>query len=541
MDFEFGGKIIFLFQIPNPKSQIPNIFRNFAVMKIFSNDQIKSIIQSTIENDGVEVQELIERAATGIAAEISDRWDPKRRMVVFAGWGGNGADTLAACRLLMRQGYNPEIFLFNIGGRRLSQVCQNFRDQLLEEFPEAQLTEITQQFNIPELERNCVVVDGLFGSGLERSLPPSFSVLIRTINESNADIVAIDLPSGLFPDVNTNSINNNIIHATLTLAIGFPHLPYYIDDYAELVGECVTIDLNLSREAMRRTPYTFYLITRKDVARILRPRWPEYTKKDYGSALIVAGSFGMMGAAVLATRGCLRAGVGKVTCYSPRCGLYVMQTAVPSALFMRDTHDVAISEISPKYNYNAIAIGPGIGTAEVTINALENYLKIANANSKPLALDADALNCIALRPMMLNYLPVYSVLTPHEREFDRLFGEQPSDEARLRTAMEKANFYNIIIVLKGRYTAIVRPDGKVHINSSGSPALATAGSGDVLTGVIAGLIAQGYPPETAAIIGVYVHGLSGEICAEDQGTYGTIADDIADNIGRAIRKIMNNE
>ncbi len=510
-------------------------------MKIFSNDQIRAIIQSTIENDGISPLELIERAATGIAREIGDRWSPSRRMVVFAGWGGNGADTLAGCRHLMRQGYDPEIFLFNIGGNRLSGSCARCRDMLKEEFPDVRLHEIVQQFDLPELDRNCVVIDGLFGSGLERALPQSFSMVIRSINDSEADIVAIDLPSGLFPDCNTNSINNNIIHATLTLAIGFPHLAFFIDDYAELVGECLTLDLGLNREAIKRTPYTFYLITRKDVKRILRPRWPENTKKEYGSAFIAAGSYGMMGAAVLATRGCLRAGAGKVTCYSPRCGYYVMQSAVPSAMFMRDSHDVAISEISLKYNYNAIGIGPGIGTADITINALENFLKVANANGKPLVLDADALNCIAVRPLMLNYLPVLSVLTPHEGEFDRLFGDQPSAEARLRTAIEKSAFYNVIIVLKGRYTAIVRPDGKVHINSSGSPALATGGSGDVLTGVITGLIAQGYTPETAAIIGVYVHGVSGEICAKDQGTYGTIAEDIADNIGRAINLIMNND
>ncbi len=510
-------------------------------MKIFSNNQIRSIVQATLERDGISYSDLIERAATGIAREISDRWGSERRMVVFAGWGNNGTDTLAACRHLMRLGYDPEIFLFNIGGKRLCGTCAKERDLLREEFPEVKLTEITQKFDIPEIESSCVVVDGLFGSGLEKALPQSFSMVIRAINDSEADIVSIDLPSGLFPDWNTNSINNNIIHATLTLSIGFPHLPFYIDDYAELVGECVTIDLGLNREAVRRTPYTFYLITRKDVKKILRPRWPEHTKKEYGSAFIAAGSYGMMGAAVLATRGCLRSGAGKVTCYSPRCGYYVMQSSVPSALFMRDTHDVAISEITLKSNYTAIAIGPGIGTADITINALENFFKVASANSKPIVIDADALNCIAVRPLMLNYLPVLSILTPHDREFDRLFGDQPSAEARLRIAIEKAAFYNIIIVLKGRYTAIVRPDGKVHINSSGSPALATAGSGDVLTGVITGFIAQGYSPETAALLGVYIHGLSGEICEEEHGTYGTIADDIADNIGRAIKKIMTND
>ncbi|MCC8114329.1 MAG: NAD(P)H-hydrate dehydratase [Bacteroidales bacterium] len=507
-------------------------------MKIFSTDQIKAIVQYTIEHEGVTELDLIERAAKGIADEIKKRWKPSKRTVVFAGWGNNGADALAASRLLLAEGFDPEIYLFNIGGSRLGEDCKACRDRLLEEFPNARLTEITQKFDIPELDNRTLVIDGLFGSGLNRALPQSFSVIIRSINESNADIVSIDLPSGLFGDWNGNTINNNIIHATLTIAIEFPRISFFIDDNAELIGEWTVVNIGLSPKAIRQAPYTFYLLTRNDVRRILQPRWPEHYKNAYGSALICAGSYGMMGAAVLAARGCLRAGVGKLTCHAPRCGYYIMQTSVPSAMFDLDPHDVAISEITLKHDFKAVGIGPGIGTGDITINALENFLKLANANGRALVLDADALNCIALRPLMLNYLPVMSVLMPHAGEFDRLFGAQGSAEARLRKAMEIAQTYNVVIVLKGRYTAVVRPDGKVHLNSSGSPALATAGSGDVLTGVITALMAQDYKPETAAIIGAFIHGVAGEISEMTHGTYGTTAEDIADNIGRAIKQIM---
>lgn len=508
-------------------------------MKIFSSAQIQEIVSYTIENDGVSELDLVMRAAKGIAREVAARWsNPERRIVAFAGWGNNGADALATCHLLMMKGYNPEIYLFNIGGDRLSATCQACRDALLADFPDAQLTEIDQRFDIPELDKSCAVLDGLFGSGLNRPLPQSFSVVIRTINESGADIVSIDLPSGLFADWNANTINNNIIHAALTLAIEFPRRSFFIDDNAELVGEWKVVPIGLDRKKIRSMSYDFYLITANDVRSFLSPRPLESSKADFGSALICAGSYGMMGAAVLASRSCMRAGAGKVTCYAPRCGYQIVQTAAPSVMFAADDHESAISDITLSHHYDAIAVGPGIGTADITINALEQLLKVSYANDRPLVIDADALNCISLRPLMLNYVPMYSVLTPHAGEFDRLFGAQSSAESRLRKAIEVARQYQVVVLLKGRYTAVVRPDGKVHFNSSGTPALATAGSGDVLTGVIAAFMAQDQPPEIAAILGAYIHGLAGEIAAARHGTFGTTAEDVSDCVGRAIKRIM---
>lgn len=243
----------------------------------------------------------------------------------------------------------------------------------------------------------------------------------------------------------------------------------------------------------------------------------------------------MLGAAVLAARGALRSGAGKVTVHSARCGHSVLQSSVPEALFQTDNNDLCITDMLPRHEYSAIAIGPGIGTNEATINALEAFLK---SYDKPVILDADALNCIALKPTILNTVPVLSILTPHAGEFDRLFGPQPTPEARLRKAIEMAKFYNILIILKGRYTAVVRPDGKVYFNSSGCPAMATAGSGDVLTGVLLAMLAQGYPAEIASIIAVYIHGMAGEMAAAEQGEYGVTASDIADNIGKAIKEVM---
>lgn len=507
-------------------------------MKIFSPNEAIEIFRHTTEDDGVSMIDIVARVGKGIAGEVKPRINPDTLTVVFAGWGVNGAYALAAARELLDDGIDPLIFLFNIGSR-LTADCANQKKLLLKKHPDAKFYEITQNFDIPTLNNNCLVIDGLFGIDLDRPLPKSFGLLMRSINESGATIVSIDIPSGLFSVWNTNnSTSRDIIHATVTLAVEFPPLAYFMEENIPLIGEWKILDVGLSREAIKKSPHTYYLITHRDIKHILRQREKGSAKNAYGSALLIAGSYGMMGAAVLAAKACLRAGAGKVLSYAPQCGNVVLQTAVPCAMYVPDAGEKTITRIVPDRHYQAIGIGPGISVTGTTINAVEAFLKMSSAKHQPLVIDADALNCIAERPIMMNYVPALSVLTPHSGEFDHIFGAQPSAEARLRKALEIAAYHNIILVLKGHYTAVVRPDGKVHINSSGTPALATPGSGDVLTGVITALIAQGYTPETAAIIGVYVHGMAGQIAEEKHGEYGVTASDIADNIGKSIKTIM---
>ncbi len=502
-------------------------------MKIFTTDQIRDIDLKTIENEGITSLQLIERVAESVTCEIISRWRSSKKIAIFAGPGNNGADALTVGRMLVEQGYSPEIFLFNIGGNRLSPDCATCKDRLLQA-GEIDFTEVTGLFSLPHLSSEYLVVDGLFGSGLREPLSGCFMTLVRYINESGATIVAIDVPSGLFGDWNPRSINRNIIHADLTLAIQFPRLSFFIADNAELIGEWKILDIELSPSEIRRTPAPFYYVEKNDVRRVLQPRGEFTSKADYGSALLIAGSSGMLGAAVLAARGALRSGAGKVTVHSARCGHSVLQSSVPEALFQTDNNDLCITDMLPRHEYSAIAIGPGIGTNEATINALEAFLK---SYDKPVILDADALNCIARRNNLLHYVPVLSIITPHAGEFDRLFGAQPNHEARLAKAIEMAHNYNILIILKGHYTAIVRPDGKIYFNSSGNPAMATPGSGDVLTGVLAAMLAQGYKPEIAALLAVYIHGYAGDLAAETEGQYGVTAGDIAARIGQAIKAI----
>lgn len=504
-------------------------------MKIFTTEDIRAIDRYTIEEEGVSSRELIKRVADGVAAQIMAHWRPSRPLAIFAGPGNNGADALMVASILARQGYRPEVLLFNIGGNALSRDCRSCRDELLTD-TSVSFTEITNSITLPELTRNHIVIDGLFGSGLREPLTGGFQALVRFINESGATVISIDVPSGLMGDWNPISINKNIIHASLTLAVQFPRLSFFFGENDNLVGEWKTLDIDLSHTAIRQTRTKYHLVEDHDVRCVLPPRARFGAKNIYGTAMLVAGSYGMMGAAVLAARGALRAGVGKVMVHTPRCGVTVMQTAVPEAMVRPDKHDTVLTEFAVAPEHVTMGIGPGLGTHEYTVKAVESIIKNAK---KPIVVDADALNCIAKRPALLNSLPQLSIITPHAGEFDRLFGQQTSDEARLIKAVEISRQYNIIVVLKGRYTATVRPDGKVYFNSSGTPALATPGSGDVLTGIITSFLAQGIRPELAALSGVFIHGIAGTLAEKTAGEYGVTAGDIAANVGAAIKSIMN--
>lgn len=509
------------------------------VMKIFSSEEINAIIKYTLKEQGLTERQFIDNVGEALASEIISRLIPGHKLVMFAGPELNGAYGLATARHLCLQGFHPEVYLFNVGGKRISDNCRAARDSFVESCGPELLTEITgMEFSMPDLAGEVTVIDSLFGTERQTPLGGGFQSIVRHINDTATRIVSLDVPSGLLVDSVEGLINRNIIHATLTLAIGVPRVAFFLRENAELLGSWKIVPVDLSQRAMDSLPLTYGMVERSYVRKVLPPRHPFESKADSGDAIIFGGSYGMLGASVLAAKAALRGGCGKVTVHGPRCGYFVLQTAVPCALFESDPGDLAINTIELKRNYNAVAIGPGMGTVDATIDALDSFLKIANANSRPLILDADALNCIAIRPEMLNHLPVLSVLTPHAGEFDRIFGRQPTSYARLLKARSEAQKRQIIIVLKGHFTAIVRPDGKVLFNPTGSVALATAGTGDVLTGLMAALAARGLPMEVAAIAAPYIHGVAGDLSAGIHGTYGVTASDVADNIGRAIKDII---
>ena len=505
-------------------------------MKIFTNDGLRRIGDRTLEKENIMMLDLIERAASAVSYELISRWRTSKRFVIFAGPGDNGADALAVARMMYEQGYRPEVYLFNIRSAQLSDCCLANRDRLIEVAgDDIDFIEVIRNFNPPALDENDVVVDGLFGNGLRTPLRGGYTSLVQYINSSGAYVVSIDIPSGMFGEWNMGNDRRNIIHADLTLTYQSKRLAFYFAENAEFVGDCKVLDLELDRESLARTPTDFYLIEREDVHEVMHPRNPFINKYYNGTVLLIAGSYGMMGAAVLAARGALRVGAGLVTVHAPRCGFQVLQTAVPEALFEPDRNEIMTTSIDLRKTYSVVALGPGLSTYDETLEAVHQF--IMNFK-RPCLLDADALNCIARRPMLLRSIPPRSVITPHAIEFDRLFGEHHTDEERLKKALDVSKIYNITIVLKGHYTMTVRPDSKVYVNSSGNPGMATPGSGDVLTGVISGLIAQNYQPDWSVVLGVYLHGLAGDLAAQEHGTYGMVASDIVEHLGKAIMDVM---
>ena len=508
---------------------------NLPDMKIVNSQEIHKIDTATCETQEISSIDLMERAASAVTSEIVSRFLPSQRMVVVAGPGNNGGDALAVARMLIEQGYrNVEIFLFNISGH-LSHDCDEECRKLLS-MNGINFTEITHAFNPPALGKGDVVIDGMFGSGLDKPLQGGFVAVARYINESGAFVISIDIPSGLFNEWNSHINLRDVVHADLTLAFQLPRLSFFFAENYPALGEWKLLDIDLDETKIKDTRTNYLVIDRRNISPLLHKRLPFTGKRDYGSALIFAGSTGMAGAAVMAARATLRSGAGLVTVHSARRALMILQTAVPEAMFEPDRNDHFITEMKIHHNHQAVAVGPGIGTQEPTINALQALLQNCSA---PLVLDADALNCISQRPALLTLIPPKTIITPHIGEFDRLFGEHKSAEDRLKTAISVSRKYNIIIVLKGHYTAIVRPTGRVYFNMTGNPGMATAGSGDVLTGIVTAFVAQGYNPEYAAAIGVYIHGLAGDMAAEELGEFGMTASDITSYVGRAIRDVLS--
>ena len=506
-------------------------------MKIFASNAIREIDNATCEAQNIDSLDLMERAAQAVTYEIVSRFLPSQRIVVVAGPGNNGGDALAVARQLFEQGYKKiEVFLFNVVGK-LSHDCEAELKRLIT-IEGIDFTEIKKDFSPPYLGENDVVIDGLFGTGIRQPLQGGFAMLARLINESGAYVISIDVPSGLFGEWNDNISRRDMVHANLTLAFQTPRLSFFFEENADVIGEWKLLDIDLDDTKMKELHTDFMVVEARSIRPLLKPRRKFSGKRDYGSLLLMAGSIGMMGATVLAATASMRSGAGLVTVHSAKCGLPVIQTAVPVALFEPDKNENYITDMTIHHMHQAVAVGPGIGVNQRTIDALESLLKTCKS---PLILDADALNCIAARPALLQLLPPQTIITPHIGEFDRLFGEHSNSEERLKKAIDMAKYYSIIIVLKGHFTVTVNPTGRVYFNSTGNPGMATAGSGDVLTGVISALVAQGYRPDRAAIIGAYIHGLAGDLVTADYGEFGVMASDIADYCGRAFRAVVNRE
>ncbi len=502
------------------------------MIKIFATDKIKELDQYTIQNEPISSIDLVERAATVFMHEFCRRYSKQIRIVIFAGQGNNGADALAIARLLIDEGYRVETYLFN-PTEHLSYDCELNKQRLLG-MDKIEFTEVKDDFVPPTLGDRDVVIDGLFGSGLNRPLSGGFPALVNYINQSGATVVAIDIPSGLFGEDNRNNESESIIQANLTLTFSFPKLAFFLPENEQYVGEWKVLDISLDPYIVENTPTPYSLVEEEDMAAVFQPRSRFSHKGVFGHALLIAGSQGKMGAALLSARACLRSGAGLLTVHIPQRGEQIMQTAFPEAMLSFDPHQDYFTTVPDTSTYSAIGIGPGLGQHLESAVALERILQ---PTGKPVVLDADALNLIASNKDLLTRIPPHSILTPHPKEFDRIAGESNNSYERFIKAQTFAIEHKLIVVLKGAYTAICTPLGNVYFNDSGNPGMATAGSGDVLTGIILGLLAQGMEPETAAVSGVFLHGTAGDLAAIYRSEESMIAGDIIEMLGKAFKQI----
>jgi NAD(P)H-hydrate epimerase len=498
--------------------------------KIFETSQIKGIDQYTIENEPIDSIDLVERAATVFVNEFCRHFTShQNRIYVFAGQGNNGADALAVSRMLTEKDYNVFTYLIN-PSNMLTPDCEENRRRI-KDAGNKQFTEIIREFTPPVLTKQDIVIDGLFGSGLNRPLEGGFAKIVEYINASESTVVSIDMPSGLFGEDNADNHLQCIIQADLTFTFEFPKLSFLMPENADYVGEWKVLPIGLHPEALKNAKSNYGLITDEDIPSFIRPR-PRFTHKgDYGHALLIAGGKGKMGAAVLAANGCLRSGAGLLTAHIPGRGENIMQISLPEAMISLDANSDYISELPDISRYDAVGIGPGIGARNMTVEAFETLLQ--TIEDKPLVIDADALNIIAQKSELLKFLPEGTILTPHSGEFDRIAGANETEYGRIQKAREIAGEQKICIILKGSHTAVCIPSGKVFFNTTGNPGMATAGSGDVLTGILLGLLAQGYGFEAAAVIGVYIHGLAGNLAARSLSQESMLAGDTVKMLGKA--------
>ena len=502
-------------------------------LPIFSAEHTKAIDAFTIQTEPIASIDLMERAALKCSQWLMKHYSVETIFKVCCGFGNNGGDGLAIARQLLEHGYKVEVFIINYSDNYSEDFLIN-KKRLETLFPRF-LMEVNDVKHLPHFQKSDVVIDALFGIGLSKSLNGLAADCVNQINNSNAVVIAIDVPSGLFVDRYTDK-NSLIIKAEHTLTFQSPKLGFMFAENSIYVGNGHVLDIGLRvSEKLRSEATTFYL-TEEHIQQLLKPRAKFSHKGTFGHSLLVVGSYGKMGAAIMSAHALLRSGAGLLTVCVPHCGYEIIQTSVPEAMALVNGNEfIQFSELEVN-SYSTIGIGPGIGTQKDTQQSVKVILE---SFSKPLVIDADALNAISLNKEWLKLIPQNSILTPHPKEFERLTKNVSNNFERHQLQIEFSKEHKVYLVLKGAHTCITTPDGKSYFNSTGNPGLAKGGSGDVLTGLITGLLAQGYTSFEASLIGVYVHGLAGDMTKEEKGEVAMIPTDVIENIPSAFKRLMN--
>jgi len=473
-------------------------------VKIFSGIQIRNWDAATISEQHLESYQLMERAATQAFNWIHNHLPHHLGFNVFCGKGNNGGDGLVIARKLIHAGREVHVYVLETGLEGSADFRINL--QRLHEIT-THITFCQNPESFPIIKPDTIVIDSLFGTGLNKPLQGLALSLITHLKSFPAIRIAIDIPSGMFTDQPTEK--DKALSVMHTLSFQSPKLAFMFDENREITGQVHLLDIGLSQRYNETTSSMYETIEDETIRMIIQPRKSAGNKGTFGHAALIAGSTEMMGAAILSARGCLASGVGKTTLITPYGGFSAIHTSTPEVLCVSSGEN-KFEKIIPLIPYQSVGIGPGIGTSEQTRKAL---IDLFTQRKDHLVLDADALNNLTDQEL-LKFGITHSVITPHPREFDRLFGVHQNSFERISTSLKVSSQSGIFIILKGHHTAIITPAGRVYFNTTGNDGMAKGGSGDVLTGLITGLMAQGYPLPEAAIAAVYLHGLAGNLAAK---------------------------
>ncbi|MCB0375481.1 MAG: NAD(P)H-hydrate dehydratase [Sinomicrobium sp.] len=500
-------------------------------MKIFSAQQLYEADKITVAKQKISSTDLMERAGKQVFNWILSRFEGTKRSIhIFCGTGNNGGDGLVIGRYLVQQHYNVRVYIVRFGTNPSHDFSVNLeRLKALNVSPET-LTEATV---FPDIRKDDIVIDAIFGIGLSRPPKGWLASLIGHINHTGATVIAVDMPSGLYMNAVPED-SEAIVKSTFTLTFQAPKLVFFLPQTGPYAGAWETLDIGLDSEYLNKTPAEAQLTEKNLLLTWYRNRERFSHKGTYGHGLIIGGSYGKTGAAVLAAKACITSGAGLVTAYIPRCGYTVLQTALHEIMVITDKKEKHISHIDFDLEPAVIGAGTGLGTHEETQRAFIEFIK---HNKTPLVIDADGLNILSIHKTALQHLPPKTVVTPHPKELERLIGPWKDDFDKLENVKAFARHYDLIVVVKGAYTIIADGD-IVYINPTGNPGMATAGSGDVLTGIITGLVAQGYLPLQAAVFGVYLHGLAGDLACAHTGYEALTAGKLIDFIGNAFLTLL---
>ncbi|CAN5141983.1 bifunctional ADP-dependent NAD(P)H-hydrate dehydratase/NAD(P)H-hydrate epimerase [soil metagenome] len=494
-------------------------------MKILSAAQIREADSYTINNEPIASIDLMERASLGFVNCFVQQIGNTNPVNVFCGTGNNGGDGLAIARMLMKENYSVKTFVISNNGNGSEDFQINFERLSIV----SSVNDIKNPADIPEIQEGEIVIDAIFGSGLTRPLEGLYKEVINKINDSRAGkVVAVDIASGLFADKHHDK--GAIIKADYTISFQVPKLAFLLPENEEYVGDFSIVDIGLDNNFIENLESPYTLLTYNSAKGLLKSRKKYGHKGEYGKALVVAGSKGKMGAAILCCRAALRTGVGLITAHIPKNCWPVIQSVVHEAMASIDDHEDYFSEAKGIEVFDVLGVGPGLGTEEATIKGFEDLL---SNYSKPMVLDADALNILAKKPKLKDKIPKNSILTPHPKEFERFAGSYKDDFERLELQKETSTKLGVYILLKGAHSSVSTPEGQIFFNSTGNSGMATGGSGDVLTGMLTALVAQKYPPLEATLLGVYLHGLAGDLAAQKYGKEAMLPSDLIENISQA--------